>query len=128
MKLTTPSKSSDVADKLSMKGHFTAIRGTDMSKSKSEIDFETPMAGPSETPKRFSKPRGQKGVQAFLDELGCCVCGRPDADASKVRVTHLWKHYYNYTCPHGLGNTRVNATIRQAAINAGLVKEEDTNG
>lgn len=93
---------------------------------KPDIEYEAPTVE-YETPRRESNTKGQKGVKAFLKELGSCVCGRPDADASKVRVTNLWGNFYNFTCPHGFANTTVKPAVRQAAVSAGLIKEE-SNG
>ena len=102
-----------------------------MSKDKNEVEYEIPKVT-YETPKvEYSTPKKKsKGIDAFVEELGGCWCGNnvPGCDGSGSKVTHLWGKYYNYTCPNGKNNTRVNTTIRQAAINAGLVKEENTNG
>ncbi len=100
-----------------------------MSKDRNEIEYEAP-AIDYETPKKKKREKptvvNQEGIAAFLKELGGCWCGRavPGCDGSGSRVTNLWGKHYNYTCPNGKNNTSVNSTIRQAAVNAGLVKEE----
>jgi len=100
-----------------------------MSKDKDEVEYETPTLE-YETPKKKKRDKPaeyqQGGIDAFLQELGGCWCGKnvPGCDGSGSRVTNLWGKHYNYTCPNGKNNTRVNPTIRQAAINAGLVKED----
>lgn len=98
---------------------------------KNEVEYEAPaveIETPTmelETPKRES----QKGIKAFLRELNGCWCGKnvPGCDGSGSRVTHLFKNYYNFTCPNGHNNTRVKPAVRQSAVNAGLIKEE-SNG
>ena len=98
-----------------------------MSKDKREVLYEAPSIE-YETPKKKKrdKPAEQEGVAVFLKELGGCWCGKdvPGCDGSGSRVTNLWGKYYNFTCPNGHNNTDVNSTIRQAAIKAGLVREE----
>lgn len=92
---------------------------------KPEIEFETPSVE-YETPQRDSD--GQKGIRKFLKLMGGCWCGRKraDCDGSGTRITHLWGDFYNFTCPMtGGGNTKVRPEIRKAAIQAGLIKQED---